>query len=730
MTAVEANDSFLEASSVEFRDYQENIANKCVGKNSLVVIPTGLGKTIIGVLVAAKVLKIVPKGSKVIVLAPTRPLIEQHYQSFARALSIPREKFAILTGKTPPEKRADLFRDMQVLFFTPQTLRNDLVNRKYDVSTACLIIFDEAHHASGEYPYPLIADKYIQQNPDGTILALTASPGSSKKRIIDLCTTLHVPPENIHIRSRKDEDVKGFVKPMDMYKIGVHMSGLMEDAFRAITQILEGRLNYLSHLGFLSHEREPFYKHVLRKDLLKLNADLLGTIKGSGDKTGAYAGISVNAQALILHHMLELIEQQGLDILLEYMEKMRFDARKQNSSKAVRMLAGNPQLKRVYVELKKHEEFSPEELVHPKLPVLKQCLEEEFKLDDRARVLVFVKLRNSVKNIVSKLEPLHFIRPARFVGQATRSKEDAGLSQKKQGEILEAFKRGEYNVLVATNVAEEGLDIVECDLVIFFDVVASEIRLIQRKGRTARHRMGKVLILYTKATRDDLYLNIALEKLRKMNINLKNKVQLRHFYEQEREKRAVDGLEERALHGKEDPANEPEGSRAHLMYPKPRASLKKPFTLDHFAQKLNKAPRSSSNRGNAGIVICKDLPLKYGLRSELRNSSIPFTATSSTHHVIIHGKVLVQVYDMFSGSFSLHHYRSLYEEFRRDRDLVIFIFDFVDFKERFGGEKRLLKKKLQELSENNDLQVVPIDNYSELFFLVRTLHEQGKIRGC
>ena len=83
------------------------------------------------------------------------------------------------------------------------------------------------------------------------------------------------------------------------------------------------------------------------------------------------------------------------------------------------------------------------------------------------------------------------------------------------------LKQGNYNVLVSTNVGEEGLDIAECDLVVFYDVVASEIRLIQRKGRTARHREGKVIILYCKGTHDEIYLRIAFNKLKKMNVNLK-----------------------------------------------------------------------------------------------------------------------------------------------------------------------------------------------------------------
>jgi Fanconi anemia group M protein len=141
-------------------------------------------------------------------------------------------------------------------------------------------------------------------------------------------------------------------------------------------------------------------------------------------------------------------------------------------------------------------------------------------------------LRDSVKNIVKKLKTSNseIIKPARFVGQATKSKDDKGLSQKNQLEILEQFKQGQCNILVSTNVGEEGLDIAECDLVIFYDVVASEIRFIQRKGRTARHREGKVIILYCKDTHDEIYMHIALSKLSKMNVNLKSGQQLRTSY--------------------------------------------------------------------------------------------------------------------------------------------------------------------------------------------------------
>lgn len=254
---------------IQQREYQINIAIQCVGKNSLVVLPTGLGKTLIAVYVAAKTLELYPDDSKVIILAPTRPLITQHYDSFRSFLIIPEEQFAVLTGKTPPSQREDLFKTNRLLFYTPQTLRNDIVSKRYSLKSVCLIIFDEAHHSSGDYPYPMISDEYTEQNPDGNILGLTASPGASKDKIKELCKTLHIDPKNIHTRTRKDEDVKEYLQPLNLFKIGVNLTELMSNAYLAIQQLLEERLQYLSQYGFLEVKEKKLFNQIFTNDLIK-----------------------------------------------------------------------------------------------------------------------------------------------------------------------------------------------------------------------------------------------------------------------------------------------------------------------------------------------------------------------------------------------------------------------------------------------------------------------------
>ena len=132
-----------------------------------------------------------------------------------------------------------------------------------------------------------------------------------------------------------------------------------------------------------------------------------------------------------------------------------------------------------------------------------------------SRVIVFTNYRDTAEIVANALSGVPGIVPIRFVGQGSRHK-DKGLTQKQQGEILDKFRAGEYNVLVATSVAEEGLDIPSTDLVLFYEPIPSEIRSIQRKGRTGRQHKGRVIVLVTKGTRDEAYYWSSKNKEKKM----------------------------------------------------------------------------------------------------------------------------------------------------------------------------------------------------------------------
>jgi superfamily II DNA/RNA helicase len=307
------------------------------------------------------------------------------------------------------------------------------------------------------------------------------------------------------------------------------------------------------------------------------------------------------------------------------------------------------------------------------------------------------------------------------VGQSTKSKDDKGLSQKKQLEILDQFKQGHFNVLVSTNVGEEGLDIAECDLVIFYDVVASEIRFIQRKGRTARHREGKVIILYCKDTHDEIYMHIALNKLKKMNFNLKSGKQLKTFYNNSQA--PVETIfDARSI------TKVPEVSEIPLEEVKKINANQKQASLQSYFQKTpssNKVPSPIKKKPlSADIKISRSFSVKFGIRKKLQRDQIPFAIVKSIIHLNLFEQVIIQVIEphQFEGHLLLKKIILLGKKF----NLIVSVFDFVDFNEEFPEEERLLKQKIKTWGKHNDLQAISIDNPEELYFILKNIYLHAK----
>ncbi|MFX1287078.1 MAG: DEAD/DEAH box helicase, partial [Promethearchaeota archaeon] len=208
------NEPFLKKNRLFYRQYQYNIINKCKGRNSLIVLPTGLGKTILGVLLIGKALEKYPK-SKIIILAPTRPLVYQHRKSCEEFLNIKLDSIMSFTGKISPEKRKIAFKNSQIIVSTPQVIKNDLERGRYDLRHVSLIIFDEAHRTRGNYAYCFISTEYINACQDPLILGLTASPGKSYFHIQQLCNNLFI--ENVIFKTFEDKDVKQYIYNIDTY---------------------------------------------------------------------------------------------------------------------------------------------------------------------------------------------------------------------------------------------------------------------------------------------------------------------------------------------------------------------------------------------------------------------------------------------------------------------------------------------------------------------------------
>ncbi|MFX1498420.1 MAG: DEAD/DEAH box helicase [Promethearchaeota archaeon] len=504
----------IKENAVIRRSYQENIFINCLNKNCLVVIPTGLGKTILGLMLAVQRLSNLP-DSKTIFLAPTKPLVNQHYQSFLKLTNIPETNLVALTGDISPNKRLSIWNEAKVAFMTPQVLQNDIISNLYTIKDVSLIIFDECHRAIGDYAYCFIAQKYMELAKNTQILGLTASPGSTEGKINEIKNNLFI--NHIEIRTDADYDVKPYIHNVDNEWIKI----VLPNEFLEISNIFTGKLRtifkWLKQIELLNSSD---INKINRKDLLKLNFIINKKISNSRDdkeKIQLFTAKKYTSNAIRLSHMQELIETQGINALKDYLEKIEEKIKKNTANKSLKELYGDYEFKRMNNLV---NSVLSKGIIHPKLEKLVEILQHELMQNPSSRVLVFCHFRDSVNNIVKFLDNHPIIKAHKFVGQQKRSY-DKGLSQKEQISILEDFKLGVFNTLVGTSVAEEGLDIAECDLVIFYDVVPSAIRSIQRRGRTGRRKEGKVYVLMAENTRDEGYYWAEKSKEKNMRQSLK-----------------------------------------------------------------------------------------------------------------------------------------------------------------------------------------------------------------
>ncbi len=496
--------SFLEhphllPQTVEKRLFQLDLASAALQSSCLIVVPTGLGKTVIALMV---ILARMDKG-RIVFLAPTKPLVEQHASFLQRVLK-DKEMVTMMTGESPPEKRIESWRRSRIIVSTPQVIENDLLSRRIDLGEVSLVIFDEAHRAVGNYAYVYIADRYRREAKDPLVLGITASPGSQSDKIAEICTNLGI--EAIQTRTENDPDVAPFVHDREIEWVKLAVPKELLEIRTAIEELLISRINDLNLLGVTAARVDA---RSSKKELLGLQAALMSSAKTKANKS-TFAAISLMAEILKLHHAVELAETQGPDALARYFQRLGGEALSRSGSKASRRIMQDPNFKRIA------EDLQGLKVEHPKPGAVLRILQEQIAQNPQSRIMVFTNYRDTATSLLKFLKSEPSIRAVRFVGQSSRDN-DEGLSQRKQAEILQKFRAGDYNVLIATSVGEEGIDIPATDLVIFYEPVPSEIRSIQRKGRTGRARAGRVVVLMAKGTRDEAYYWISDRKEKTMN---------------------------------------------------------------------------------------------------------------------------------------------------------------------------------------------------------------------
>ena len=473
------------------RLYQETILASSVNKNTLVVLPTGMGKTNIFLMLVAQRLRQYP-SSKILFIGPTKPLIDQYLEVFKKNYEAEESEMAVFTGMVKPEKRAELWKKCRIIFSTPQGLENDIISSRINLEEVSLLGVDEAHRAVGDYAYVFVAKQYNKLARYPRILALTASPGSDMEKIKEICGNLFI--ENIEIRTDNDPDVKPYVQEMEINWVKVDLPIVFTEVQGYLKNFLKEKLLKLKNWGILM---KADVNYVNKTDLLRLQGELRGrAAKGEKDVV-LWNGISVLAEIMKVQHALELLETQGVVPLHKYMEKLNSEGLS-FKTKAVKNIIGDLNFRSALI---KTQRLLDDKIEHPKLIELQKIVEKEIEKNKDMKIIVFNQYRDNAADIKEKLNAINDVKSELFVGQLKKG--ETGLSQKEQKAVLDKFRKGEFNVLVATSIGEEGLDVPKVDLVVFYEPIPSAIRHIQRRGRTGRQEKGRVIILMAKNTRDE-----------------------------------------------------------------------------------------------------------------------------------------------------------------------------------------------------------------------------------
>ena len=476
------------------RSYQQEIFETSKEKNTLVCLPTGTGKTLNIVLLSIYRLNKI-QDSKVAIISPTKPLSAQHFKTFKEYTNINENEIALVTGQIKPEKRIELY-NKRVIIATPQTLREDIINNRFSFKSFSLLAVDECHRAIGNYAYTFLTKAYLQQSEFPRIIALTASPGSSKEKIEEIKKNLSI--EAVEIRT--EEDIKEHIQEKQVHWLEVELSAELKEINELIKKAYKEKLSDLKKLGYT----KPI-SVISKKDLIQLQQHFRREL--SKKSPTSYYGISLTALLIKIDYASELLETQGIKPLIEFFEKLKLD-----KTKAAKIMSNLPEIQKA-VSLTRL--LAEKGIKHPKLYMLKGVVRKELEKNPTSKAIIFANYRSTIDEILTFLNNEEKIRATKLIGQKS------GLTQKEQIETIKKFEEGTYNMLVTSSIGEEGLHISGPELAIFYDIVPSEIRTQQRKGRVGRTKAGKIIFLATKNTREQGYKWSTYHKGKKMQEILK-----------------------------------------------------------------------------------------------------------------------------------------------------------------------------------------------------------------
>eukprot|EP00887_Chlorella_sp_A99_P003881 scaffold11.g3881.t1 len=465
--------------------------------NTLVCLPTGLGKTLIAAVVMHNFTRWFPEG-KVVFVAPTRPLVAQQVEACYNFMGLSKREMAELTGEGAGSTKVEARREqwvsphVRIFFCTPQTFWNDVRRGVCPYEQLVCLVVDECHRATGNYDIVNAVKHMRERKCRFRVLGLSATPGADGARVQqEVLGNLMI--ARIEFRNEQDSEVAPYVHGKD---VQVHVVQPSLDAQHIMSSLLHLLRDCIARL-FNGAPRAA--EHACRLTRALCHVSCLRCLLVAGLR--AVAGH-------LLAQTREQLEKYGVQTAYAFYSSKMGDA-------AWRPLQGNP----VYNTFRQQLEGAAHAgRSSPKMAKLIEVLRMHFQASagdasSEGRVIIFTNYRDGVQSIVDSCRHHQPLITARW-------------GAKEQKAVLADFREGKFNVLVATCIGEEGLDIPAVDLIVCFDATSSPTRAIQRMGRTGRHREGRIVYLLAQGREHEQYLSIE-DNMRKLHAKLRQPG--RHF---------------------------------------------------------------------------------------------------------------------------------------------------------------------------------------------------------
>ncbi|SPO22797.1 related to MPH1 - Member of the DEAH family of helicases [Ustilago trichophora] len=520
---LEAAKTWIYPTNMEKRDYQYNIVQKALFNNVLVALPTGLGKTFIAAVVILNFFRWYP-DAKIFFLAPTKPLVDQQKTACHRICGLPWDCAVDLTGDKVSAQRHVYYQSKRIFYMTPQTLENDIRKGSCDPRDVVCVVVDEAHRARGKYAYGGVIGQIMETNPHFRVLALSATPGKDSDSVQQVVDQLHI--NQIEIRTEEAIDVQRYTFRKREEIVNVSLGKDLNKVKDKWAKLMQTQMDPLMKAGLLRNQ-DPVFLHPFAVNAIAKDRSRAGILTKQPWLRSYITELAT--MALSMQYLMEQSPTMFYNRLKERSIGYNSKGKKTSTSKQQIYANTNTTFADIMRELEMMQD-NKGRILHPKMIKLRNVLIEHFdkcKAEEvhnaeayaesghdvfgntpnsgqlanfqnlsqaDTRVMVFCSFRECVDEIVSYLNDSGF-KATEFVGQSKAKNGKKGMSQKDQERVINDFKAGRYNVLVATSIGEEGLDIGSVDLTACYEAVKDSIRMLQRIGRTGRKREGKIVVL-------------------------------------------------------------------------------------------------------------------------------------------------------------------------------------------------------------------------------------------